>query len=45
LERAGIQDAEHDDRIPAAILFDVDGRLISTGRAGTRSWRHAFEAL
>ena len=28
-----------------AILFDVDGTLISTGGAGTRSWRWAFEEL
>jgi phosphoglycolate phosphatase len=30
---------------PIAILFDVDGTLISTGGAGTRSWRWAFEVL
>jgi phosphoglycolate phosphatase len=30
---------------PLAILFDVDGTLISTGGAGTRSWRWAFETL
>ena len=30
---------------PLAILFDVDGTLISTGGAGTRSWRWAFEEL
>jgi phosphoglycolate phosphatase-like HAD superfamily hydrolase len=30
---------------PIAILFDVDGTLISTGGAGTRSWRWAFEQL
>ena len=30
---------------PSAILFDVDGTLISTGGAGARSWRHAFETL
>jgi phosphoglycolate phosphatase len=30
---------------PVAILFDVDGTLISTGGAGTRSWRWAFEEL
>ena len=30
---------------PIAILFDVDGTLISTGGAGTRSWRGAFEEL
>ena len=36
---------ERDDRVPIAILFDVDGCLIPTGGAGTRSWRRAFEAL
>jgi phosphoglycolate phosphatase-like HAD superfamily hydrolase len=30
---------------PVAILFDVDGTLISTGGAGTRSWRWAFDQL
>jgi phosphoglycolate phosphatase len=30
---------------PRAVLFDVDGTLISTGGAGARSWRHAFEVL
>lgn len=30
---------------PLAILFDVDATLISTGGAGTRSWRWAFEKL
>jgi phosphoglycolate phosphatase len=30
---------------PRAILFDVDGTLISTGGAGARSWRYAFEEL
>jgi beta-phosphoglucomutase-like phosphatase (HAD superfamily) len=30
---------------PLVILFDVDGTLISTGGAGTRSWRWAFEKL
>jgi phosphoglycolate phosphatase len=30
---------------PIAILFDVDGTLITTGGAGTRSWRWAFEEL
>ena len=30
---------------PAAILFDIDGTLISTGGAGARSWRHAFDTL
>jgi phosphoglycolate phosphatase-like HAD superfamily hydrolase len=32
-------------RDPIAVLFDVDGTLISTGGAGTRSWRWAFEEL
>jgi phosphoglycolate phosphatase-like HAD superfamily hydrolase len=30
---------------PQAILLDVDGLLITTGGAGTRSWRWAFEEL
>ncbi|MFO7544617.1 MAG: HAD family hydrolase [Trueperaceae bacterium] len=30
---------------PLAVLFDVDGLLISTGGAGTKAWRHAFERL
>ena len=30
---------------PAAILFDIDGTLISTGGAGARAWRGAFQAL
>src|SRR5918912_349158 len=30
---------------PLAVLFDVDGTLISTGGAGARSWRHAFNEL
>jgi phosphoglycolate phosphatase len=30
---------------PHAILFDVDGLLITTGGAGTRSWRWAFNEL
>jgi phosphoglycolate phosphatase-like HAD superfamily hydrolase len=30
---------------PAAILFDIDGTLISTGGAGAVSWRRAFEEL
>ncbi|MEX2203367.1 MAG: HAD family hydrolase [Actinomycetota bacterium] len=30
---------------PLAILFDIDGTLISTGGAGSRSWRWAFERL
>jgi phosphoglycolate phosphatase len=28
-----------------AVLFDIDGTLISTGGAGTRSWRAAFDEL
>jgi phosphoglycolate phosphatase len=30
---------------PQAILFDVDGLLITTGGAGTSSWRWAFNEL
>ena len=30
---------------PVAVLFDVDGCLISTGGAGTKAWRHAFQRL
>jgi beta-phosphoglucomutase-like phosphatase (HAD superfamily) len=30
---------------PQAILFDVDGLLITTGGAGTRSWGWAFDQL
>jgi len=30
---------------PVAILLDVDGTLISTGGAGARSWRWAFDTL
>lgn len=30
---------------PLAVLFDVDGCLISTGGAGTKAWRYAFEHL
>src|SRR3954462_7810494 len=30
---------------PQAVRFDIDGPLISTGGAGARSWRHAFEVL
>jgi phosphoglycolate phosphatase len=28
-----------------AVLFDIDGTLISTGGAGAVAWRHAFERL
>lgn len=35
----------HEDRAPVAILFDVDGCLISTGGAGTKAWRFAFDRL
>ena len=38
-------DEEHVEPAPVAILFDVDGCLISTGGAGTRAWRRAFEAV
>jgi phosphoglycolate phosphatase len=30
---------------PRAILFDIDGLLITTGGAGARSWRWAFNEL
>lgn len=30
---------------PLAVLFDIDETLVSTGGAGARSWRHAFEQL
>lgn len=30
---------------PAAVLFDIDGTLISTGGAGAVAWRRAFEAV
>jgi phosphoglycolate phosphatase len=30
---------------PLAILFDIDGTLITTGGAGARSWSWAFETL
>jgi phosphoglycolate phosphatase len=30
---------------PQAILFDVDGLLITTGGAGASSWRWAFDEL
>jgi phosphoglycolate phosphatase-like HAD superfamily hydrolase len=30
---------------PLAILFDIDGTLISSGGAGAESWRRAFEEL
>jgi len=30
---------------PLAVLFDIDGTLIATGGASTRSWRGAFEEL
>ena len=31
--------------MPLAILFDIDACLISTGGAGAKAWRHAFERL
>ncbi len=30
---------------PFAILFDIDGTLITSGGAGARSWREAFQDL
>jgi phosphoglycolate phosphatase len=30
---------------PALVLFDIDGTLITSGGAGARSWRYAFEQL
>jgi phosphoglycolate phosphatase-like HAD superfamily hydrolase len=30
---------------PMAILFDIDGTLLTTGGAGGRSWRWAFDTL
>ena len=30
---------------PLAILFDIDGTLITTGGAGATSWRWAFDEL
>ena len=30
---------------PIAVLFDIDGTLITTGGAGARSWRWAFNEL
>jgi phosphoglycolate phosphatase-like HAD superfamily hydrolase len=44
LERSRICTEELMER-PDAILFDVDGLLITTGGAGTRSWRWAFNEL
>ncbi|MCC6626270.1 MAG: HAD hydrolase-like protein [Chloroflexi bacterium] len=35
----------HDVQQPSTVLFDVDGCLISTGGAGARAWRHAFDRL
>lgn len=35
----------HAERMPLVIMFDVDGCLISTGGAGSRSWSYAFERL
>jgi phosphoglycolate phosphatase len=39
--RSTVQDVDK----PAAILFDIDGTLISTGGAGAVSWRRAFDEL
>jgi phosphoglycolate phosphatase len=30
---------------PVAVLFDIDGTLITTGGAGAVAWRHAFDAI
>ena len=30
---------------PSLVLFDVDGTLITSGGAGARSWRYAFDRL
>jgi phosphoglycolate phosphatase-like HAD superfamily hydrolase len=30
---------------PALVLFDIDGTLITSGGAGARSWRYAFDLL
>ena len=30
---------------PIAVLFDIDGTLLSTGGAGARSWGWAFSEL
>jgi phosphoglycolate phosphatase-like HAD superfamily hydrolase len=30
---------------PVAVLFDIDGTLITTGGAGARRWRDAFQDL
>ena len=38
-------DAAQREHTPLAILFDIDGCLISTGGAGTRAWRYAFDRL
>jgi phosphoglycolate phosphatase-like HAD superfamily hydrolase len=38
---ADSRDVQH----PSTVLFDVDGCLISTGGAGARAWRHAFDRL
>jgi phosphoglycolate phosphatase-like HAD superfamily hydrolase len=35
----------HIDQLPLAIMFDVDGCLISAGGASMRSWRSAFDRL
>jgi phosphoglycolate phosphatase len=35
----------HNDQTVLAILFDIDGTLISSGGAGAASWRRGFEDL
>lgn len=32
-------------RLPAIVLFDIDGTLVDTGGAGARSWSYAFDRL
>jgi len=36
---------EPPDDLPMAVLFDIDGTLITTGGAGGRAWRKAFRRL
>ncbi len=38
------ENASHEGR-PLAMAFDIDGCLISTGGAGARAWRFAFDSL
>src|SRR5437868_3008581 len=36
---------EHADARPVAVLFDIDGTLLTTGGAGAAAWRRAFADL